>query len=149
MGAAIARSTRSGTFAGPGIWRKCRPLWYAISITFHIVGDLCPAPGGAGGLSRGTDHDRSRRRRGTVRTAQHPPRPGGGGRRPLPAAGRELAVSGVFVPADQRLDDLDQLLHPLFEAASGPAGRVEDVGQVLEPVGGGDKDGRERGGVEF
>src|SRR5215469_16419585 len=33
VGAAIARSTRSGTFVGPGIWRKCRPLWYAMSMS--------------------------------------------------------------------------------------------------------------------
>src|SRR2546426_10653549 len=26
VGCAIARSTRSGTLVGPGIWRKCRPL---------------------------------------------------------------------------------------------------------------------------
>jgi hypothetical protein len=53
----------------------------------------------------------------------------------------------MFIAADRRLDDVDEVLHPLFEAASGPVGRIEDVGQVLEPVGGGD-DGRERGGVE-
>src|SRR5207248_528158 len=34
VGAAIARSTRSGTFVGPGIWRKCRPLWYAMTMSF-------------------------------------------------------------------------------------------------------------------
>jgi hypothetical protein len=50
--------------------------------------------------------------------------------------------------ADQRLNDVDEVLHPLFGAASGPVGRIEDVGQVLEPAGGGDQDGRERGGVE-
>jgi hypothetical protein len=53
----------------------------------------------------------------------------------------------MFIAADQRLDDVNEVLHPLFEAASGPVGRIEDVGQVLKPVGGGD-DGRERGGVE-
>jgi hypothetical protein len=49
--------------------------------------------------------------------------------------------------ADQRLNDVDEVLHPLFGAASGPVGRIEDVGQVLEPAGG-DQDGRVRGGVE-
>src|SRR5487761_856812 len=34
VGAAIARSTRSGTLVGPGIWRKCLPLWYVISMSF-------------------------------------------------------------------------------------------------------------------
>src|SRR6516225_8235049 len=34
VGAAIARSTRSGTLVGPGIWRKCRPLWYVITMSF-------------------------------------------------------------------------------------------------------------------
>src|SRR6516225_5599173 len=34
VGAAIALSTRSGTLVGPGIWRKCRPLWYAIAMSF-------------------------------------------------------------------------------------------------------------------
>src|SRR5580704_5782675 len=33
VGAAMARSTRSGTFVGPGIWRKCRPLWYVIRMS--------------------------------------------------------------------------------------------------------------------
>ena len=32
VGCAIARSTRSGTLVGPGIWRKCRPLWKAIDV---------------------------------------------------------------------------------------------------------------------
>src|SRR6516165_81189 len=27
------RSTRSGTLVGPGIWRKCRPLWYVITMS--------------------------------------------------------------------------------------------------------------------
>jgi hypothetical protein len=27
VGMSIARSTRSGTLVGPGIWRKCRPVW--------------------------------------------------------------------------------------------------------------------------
>jgi hypothetical protein len=54
----------------------------------------------------------------------------------------------MFIAADQRLDDVDEVLHPLFEAASGPVRRIEDAGQVLEPVGGGDQDGREFGGVE-
>jgi hypothetical protein len=45
----------------------------------------------------------------------------------------------VFIAADQRLDGVDEVLHPLFEAASGPVGRIEDAGQVLEPVGGGDQ----------
>jgi len=53
----------------------------------------------------------------------------------------------LFV-ADQCLDDVDEMLHPLFEAASGPVGRIEDVGQVLEPVGGGDQDGRQCSGIE-
>src|SRR6516225_1019123 len=34
VGAAIALSTRSGTLVGPGIWRKCRPLWYVIAMSF-------------------------------------------------------------------------------------------------------------------
>src|SRR6516162_2787670 len=34
VGIAIARSTRSGTLVGPGIWRKCRPLWYVIAMSF-------------------------------------------------------------------------------------------------------------------
>src|SRR5260370_334533 len=34
VGAAIARSPRSGTLVGPGIWRKCLPLWYVISMSF-------------------------------------------------------------------------------------------------------------------
>src|SRR5215472_5941069 len=34
VGAAIALSTRSGTLVGPGIWRKCRPLWYVIDVSF-------------------------------------------------------------------------------------------------------------------
>src|ERR1700693_2145420 len=33
VGAAIARSTRSGTLVGPGIWRKCLPLWYVIRMS--------------------------------------------------------------------------------------------------------------------
>src|SRR6266542_6632467 len=28
----IARSTRSGTFVGPGICRKCRPAWYCVML---------------------------------------------------------------------------------------------------------------------
>src|ERR1044072_606292 len=27
VGLLRARSTRSGTLVGPGIWRKCRPVW--------------------------------------------------------------------------------------------------------------------------
>src|SRR5579859_6357979 len=34
VGAAIALSTRSGTLVGPGIWRKCLPLWYVIAMSF-------------------------------------------------------------------------------------------------------------------
>src|SRR5260370_6411322 len=34
VGAVIALSTRSGTLVGPGIWRKCLPLWYVISMSF-------------------------------------------------------------------------------------------------------------------
>ena len=57
---------------------------------------------------------------------------------------RSLAARGathgqpwrVFIAADQRLDGVDEVLHPLFEAAIGPVGRIEDAGQVLEPVGG-------------
>src|SRR6516165_6202673 len=37
VGAAIARSTRSGTLVGPGIWRKCRPLWYVIAMSFPLA----------------------------------------------------------------------------------------------------------------
>src|SRR3984957_7976511 len=33
VGAAIARSTRSATLVGPGIWRKCLPLWYVIRMS--------------------------------------------------------------------------------------------------------------------
>jgi hypothetical protein len=36
----------------------------------------------------------------------------------------------MVVPADQRLDDLSHALHPLLEAAFGPVGRVEDVGEA-------------------
>jgi hypothetical protein len=36
------------------------------------------------------------------------------------------ALAGMFVPG-QRLDELGQVLDPLLEAASGPAGRIEDV----------------------
>lgn len=69
---------------------------------------------------------------------------------------RSLAARGatrgqprrMFISGDQRLNDVDEVLHPLFEAASGLVGRIEDVGQVLEPAGGGDQDGRERGDVE-
>jgi hypothetical protein len=55
----------------------------------------------------------------------------------------------MFISADQRLDDLGHALYPLFEAAFGPVGWVEDVGEVLKPVGGGDEDGREGGGVKL
>jgi hypothetical protein len=55
------------------------------------------------------------------------------------------AAGGVFVSADQRLDDLVHALHPLFEAAFGAVGRVEDLGEVLKSVSGGDEDGREGG----
>ena len=30
VGLSMARSTRSGTFVGPGIWRKCRPAWCCV-----------------------------------------------------------------------------------------------------------------------
>src|SRR6266851_7512806 len=43
VGAAIARSTRSGTFVGPGIWRKCRPLWYAMTMSFARGTELAEA----------------------------------------------------------------------------------------------------------
>ena len=52
-------------------------------------------------------------------------------------------MSGTVVSADQRLDDLGHALHPLFEAAFGAVGWVEDVGEVLKSVGGGDEDRRE------
>lgn len=55
----------------------------------------------------------------------------------------------MSVSADPRLDDLGHALHPLLEAAFGPVGRVEDVGEVLKPVSGGAKDGREGGGVKL
>ena len=47
MGAAIARSTRSGTFVGPGIWRKCRPLWYAMTMSFLRATGPSPTSQGA------------------------------------------------------------------------------------------------------
>ena len=37
------------------------------------------------------------------------------------------AVTGIFMLADQCLEDVGQVLHPLFEAASGPVRRIEDV----------------------
>ena len=43
VGAAIARSTRSGTFVGPGIWRKCRPLWYAMTMSSPRSAELAEA----------------------------------------------------------------------------------------------------------
>src|ERR1700724_1418041 len=44
VGAAIALSTRSGTFVGPGIWRKCLPLWYAMTMSFLPSGGPSAAP---------------------------------------------------------------------------------------------------------
>src|SRR5689334_7569476 len=58
-------------------------------------------------------------------------------------------VRGMFSSADQHLDDLVHALHPLFEAAFGAVGRVEDVGEILKSVGGGDEDGGEGGGVKL
>src|SRR3984893_10618953 len=43
----MARSTRSGTFVGPGIWRKCRPLWYAMTMSFLRATGPSPTPQGA------------------------------------------------------------------------------------------------------
>src|SRR5215469_4306946 len=37
VGAAIALGTRSETLVGPGIWRKCRPLWYVIAMSFPLA----------------------------------------------------------------------------------------------------------------
>src|SRR5579859_5905079 len=39
----MARSTRSGTLVGPGIWRKCRPLWYAMTMSFPAGTELAEA----------------------------------------------------------------------------------------------------------
>jgi hypothetical protein len=39
VGAAIARSTRSGTFVGPGTWRKCLPLWHVMAMSFLPAAD--------------------------------------------------------------------------------------------------------------
>ena len=65
----------------------------------------------------------------------------------LPFAALRVVSRGGCSSADQRLNDVDEVLHPLFGAASGPVGRIEDVGQILEPAGG-DQGDRERGGVE-
>jgi hypothetical protein len=37
VGAEIARNTRSGTFVGPGICRKCRPAGYGIAKLLSVV----------------------------------------------------------------------------------------------------------------
>jgi hypothetical protein len=39
----------------------------------------------------------------------------------------------MFIAADQRLDDVDEVLHPLFEAASGPWGGSRMSDRSLSP----------------
>ena len=45
-----------------------------------------------------------------------------------------MVSRGGCSSADQRLNDIDEVLHPLFGAASGPVGRIEDAGQVLGAI---------------